>query len=92
MKKYVCNIVIAVLFISAGAVVKASDQSDVRATVQNVFEQLKSHNYEALYDFLPDASRSRMSCVIRRGALSVNVKCPGTSCAHRASIASAGMR
>ena len=61
MKKYVCNIVIAVLFISAGAVVKASDQSDVRATVQNVFEQLKSHNYEALYDFLPDASRSRMS-------------------------------
>src|ERR1051326_4626642 len=61
MKKYVCNIVIAVLFISAGAGVKASDQSDVRATVQNVFEQLKSHNYEALYDFLPDASRSRMS-------------------------------
>src|ERR1043166_9253246 len=61
MKKYVCNIVIAVLFISAGAVVKASDQSDVRATVQNVFEQLKSRNYEALYDSLPGASRKRMS-------------------------------
>ena len=61
MKKYVLNIVVAVLVISAGAVVKASDQSDVRATVQNVFEQLKSRNYEALYEFLPGTSRNRMS-------------------------------
>jgi hypothetical protein len=61
MKKYVLSVVIAVLVISAGAVVRASDQSDVRATVQNVFEQLKSHNYDALYDFLPGTSRNRMS-------------------------------
>ena len=64
MKRYVSNFVVAVLtivFISAGAVVKASDQSDVRATVQNVFQQLKSRNYGALYDFLPGASRNRMS-------------------------------
>ena len=61
MKKYVLNFVVAVLIISAGAVVHASDQSDVRATVQSVFEQLKSRNYEALYDFLPGASRNRMS-------------------------------
>ena len=62
MKKYVRNIVIlAVAFISAGAIVNASDQSDVRSTVQNVFEQLKSHNYDALYDSLPGASRNRMS-------------------------------
>jgi len=61
MKKYVLSVVIAVLIISAGAVVRASDQSDVRATVQSVFEQLKSRNYDALYDFLPDASRNRMS-------------------------------
>src|ERR1051325_812239 len=61
MKKYVLNIVIAGLILSAGAAVKASDQSDVRATVQSVFEQLKSRNYDALYEFLPGASRSRMS-------------------------------
>ena len=53
--------ILAVVFISNGALVKASDQTDVRATVQSVFEQLKSRNYDALYDFLPGASRSRMS-------------------------------
>jgi hypothetical protein len=61
MKKYLSSFVVAVLIASAGAVVKASDQTDVRATVQNVFEQLKSRNYDALYDFLPGASRNRMS-------------------------------
>lgn len=61
MKKYVLNFVVAALVISAGAVVHASDQSDVRATVQSVFEQLKSRNYDALYDFLPGTSRNRMS-------------------------------
>lgn len=39
----------------------ASDQSDVRDTVQRVFEQLKSHDYAALYDVLPSSSRTRMS-------------------------------
>src|ERR1051326_4805750 len=61
MKKYLSNVVIVLLLIAASSMAKASDQSDVRATVQNVFEQLKSHNYDALYDFLPDASRNRMS-------------------------------
>jgi hypothetical protein len=61
MKKYVCSVVIAFLVLSAGVVARASDQSDVRATVQSVFEQLKSRNYEALYDSLPGASRNRMS-------------------------------
>ena len=61
MKKYVHSVVIAFLIFSAGAVARASDQSDVRATVQNVFEQLKSRNYDALYDVLPGASRNRMS-------------------------------
>jgi hypothetical protein len=41
--------------------VRASAQADVRAAVQNVFEQLKSHNYESLYDLLPGSSRNRMS-------------------------------
>src|ERR1051325_11332197 len=53
--------ILAVVFISNIALVKASDQSDGRATVQSVFEQLKSRNYDALYDFLPGASRNRMS-------------------------------
>jgi len=60
MKKYVFSVVIA-FSIFSGVAARASDQSDVRATVQNVFAQLKSHNYEALYDFLPGASRNRMS-------------------------------
>jgi hypothetical protein len=62
MKKYVREIlVLVVALISISIAVKASDQSDVRSTVQNVFEQLKSRNYEALYDSLPGASRKRMS-------------------------------
>lgn len=41
--------------------VKASDQSEVRATIQSVFDQLKSHEYSSLYDLLPGSARSRMS-------------------------------
>jgi len=44
-----------------GVLVRASDQSDVRATVQSVFEQLRSHDYGSLYDLLPGSSRNRMS-------------------------------
>lgn len=62
MKKQVLSIAILVCAVfSSGAITKASDQSDVRATVQNVFEQLKGHNYESLYDLLPGSARSRMS-------------------------------
>lgn len=62
MKKYVPSFAILVLvFATSNALVKASDQSDVRSTVQNVFEQLKSQNYGALYDLLPGSSRNRMS-------------------------------
>jgi hypothetical protein len=62
MKKYVLSIAILVVSVfSTAAITYASDQSDVRATVQNVFDQLKAHNYESLYDLLPGAARSRMS-------------------------------
>src|SRR5688572_4674766 len=63
MKKYVLNFALLVLAVALTnvAVVKASDQSDVRNTVQSVFEQLKLQNYGALYDLLPGASRNRMS-------------------------------
>jgi hypothetical protein len=39
----------------------ASDESDARATIQGVFDQLKSGNYGALYDALPSSSRSRIT-------------------------------
>lgn len=63
MRKYVLNVAVLILTVSVFAVplIKASDQTDVRSTVQNVFEQLKSQNYSALYDLLPGASRNRMS-------------------------------
>ena len=38
-----------------------ASQAEVRTTVQGVFEQLKSHNYSALYDLLPASARGRMS-------------------------------
>lgn len=59
MRKQVLSIVL-IMFCS-GMMVKASDQSDVRATVQSVFEQLKAHNYDSLYDLLPGSARARMS-------------------------------
>ena len=48
---------------------QASDQTDVRSTVQSVFEQLKAHNYSALYDLLPASARKRMSRERFTGAL-----------------------
>ena len=62
MRKYVLNFAVLVLVcLSFPAVAGASDQSDVRATVQSVFDQLKAHDYQSLYDLLPGSSRSRMS-------------------------------
>ena len=60
MKKLSIAILVLIIFSSA-TMTKASDQSDVRATVQNVFEQLKAHNYDSLYELLPGSARGRMS-------------------------------
>ncbi len=38
-----------------------SDESEVRAAVQRIFDQLKAGQYEALYDSLPSSSRTRIS-------------------------------
>lgn len=40
---------------------RASDESDVRGTVQNVFQQLKARDYNQTYDSLPASTRKRMS-------------------------------
>jgi len=50
-----------ILLICSPVCVAASDQSDVRAAVQHIFNQLKNGEYEALYDSLPAAARSRIS-------------------------------
>src|SRR5947209_3062422 len=39
----------------------ASDEAEVRNVVQTIFQQLKSGEYDQLYDSLPSASRARMS-------------------------------
>lgn len=38
-----------------------SDEAEVRGVVQTIFEQLKSEQYDQLYDALPAASRSRIT-------------------------------
>lgn len=43
------------------ALAAPSDQTDVRNAVQRVFDQLKSGQYEALYDSLPSTSRARLA-------------------------------
>jgi hypothetical protein len=51
---------LATIWLAPG-LARASDESDVRGTVQQVFQQLKSRDYDATYDFLPAATRKRMS-------------------------------
>lgn len=48
------------LFLAAG-VVQASDESDVRSVVQQVFQQLQSRDFGSVYDSLPAATRKRSS-------------------------------
>jgi hypothetical protein len=38
-----------------------SDETDVRAAVQRVFDQLQSGQYEQLYDGMPSSSRARIA-------------------------------
>ena len=61
MKKYILSIAVLSISLIGVTTVRASDQTDVRDTIQNVFSQLKSQNYGALYDLLPASSRNRMS-------------------------------
>ena len=47
------------LITSSAAFAAPSDQSDVRAAVQRIFDQLKNGEYSSLYDALPSSARSR---------------------------------
>ena len=61
MKKVLSIAVLIFATSFSATLVKATDQSEVRATIQSVFDQLKSHDYSSLYDLLPGSARSRMS-------------------------------
>lgn len=54
-------LVLCGLFLLSPNVARASDEAEVRGTVQRVFEQLKSRDYGSVYDALPASSRTRMS-------------------------------
>lgn len=57
----ISTIVLALLLSATTALAAPSDQSDVRAAVQNIFDELKNGHYEALYDSLPASARTRIS-------------------------------
>lgn len=60
-------ILIAVLVVeplhllAANSGAKPSEEAEVRATVQRVFDQLKRGEYNSLYETLPSSSRARIS-------------------------------
>lgn len=53
--------VVMTLGIAVSIPATPSDETDVRNTIQHVFDQLKSGEYGALYDSLPSSSRNRIS-------------------------------
>ena len=57
----ICILAAAVLLLTPTDKVSASDESDVRAAIQRVFNQLKSGQYDALYDGLPSSFRGRIA-------------------------------
>jgi hypothetical protein len=57
----VCSVSLLTLVSLPAVSAARSDESEVRSAVQHIFDQLKSGDYEALYDSLPSSSRSRMS-------------------------------
>src|SRR5262249_8815215 len=61
--KSALGVTVFLLCISAAALVVAasSDESDVRSAVQSIFNQLKSGQYDKLYDSLPSSSRTPIS-------------------------------
>ncbi len=51
----------AILSTTPGTLAWPSDESDVRAAIQRVFDQLKSGQYDSLYDGLPSSFRGRIA-------------------------------
>ena len=57
----VCALLLTGAPMRAAAVSSVSDEAEARSVTQEVFSQLKSGQYGALYDRLPAASRERIS-------------------------------
>ena len=55
------SLIVLVMVALFPALVSGSEETQVRSTVQRVFQQLKSRDYSGLYDSLPSSSRARMS-------------------------------
>ncbi len=64
------GLLLSVLVFLSPGVAQATDEADVRGTVQRVFQQLKSRDYGAVYDSLPASTRTRMSRARFTGSLS----------------------
>lgn len=58
--KAILLVAMAVAWFMPGSA-RASEEADVRAVVQQVFQQLQSRDFGAVYDSLPSSSRTRMS-------------------------------
>jgi hypothetical protein len=52
--------VLLLLSASVSIVAQSSEESAVRAVVQQVFSQLQSHDYSSVYDSLPSSTRTRL--------------------------------
>lgn len=55
-----CAAVLLLISASASFVAQSSEESAVRAVVQQVFSQLQSHDYGSVYDSLPLSTRTRL--------------------------------
>jgi hypothetical protein len=62
-------VLVGLIFLSPN-LAQATDEADVRGTLQRVFQQLKSRDYGAVYDSLPVSTRTRMSRARFTGSLS----------------------
>ncbi len=49
------------IFVLASGSAQTSEESAVRAVVQQVFSQLQSHDYNSIYDSLPSTTRNALS-------------------------------
>ena len=74
LKSLLLIMITSLVFLPGAA--RASDESDVRSTVQRVFEQLKSRDYSSLYDVLPSSARARLSRDRFTTALAEDVPAP----------------
>jgi hypothetical protein len=52
---------VVLMIASAFVIAQTSEESAVRAMVQQVFSQLQAHDYSSVYDSLPSSTRTRMS-------------------------------